>query len=112
MGDGDWGVKKDTKKMLYHYEVAAIGGHSVARHNLGCLEYNGGMFDRALRHWMISAKMGYEISLKYILKLHKMGHATKNDYAQALLGYQNATEEMRSDERDEAKACFRHRAGR
>ena len=97
--------------MFYHYEVAAIGGHSSARHNLGVFECEGGRFDRALRHYMISAKMGHEISLKYILKLHTMGHATKHDYAQALLGYQNITEEMRSDERDEAKAYSRNWTG-
>jgi len=109
--DGDWGVKKDTEKILYHYEVAAIGGHFLARHNLGVFEGKEERVDRALRHWMISAKMGYEDSLKNILKLHKMGCATKDDYAQALLGYQKATEEMRSEERGEAKVYFRHRTG-
>lgn len=31
-------VNKDPEKMFYHSEVAAIGGHFMARHNLGCLE--------------------------------------------------------------------------
>merc|ERR1712129_442780 len=98
------GVKKDTEKMLYHYEVAAIGGHFAARCNLGCFECGEGRTDRALRHFTISAKMGHEDSLKNILVMHKMRCATKDDYTQALLGYQHATDEMRSHERDEAKA--------
>ena len=29
------GVEKDEKKKIYHWEEAAIGGHSWARHCLG-----------------------------------------------------------------------------
>ena len=97
--------------MLYHYKVAAIEGDSSSRHNLGYLECCEGRADRALRHWMISAKMGHKGSLKGILELLKMGCATKDDYAQALLGYQKATEEMSSDERDKAKEFFRNQTG-
>ena len=39
---------------------------------------------------MISTMIGDEVSLKAILKLHKIWLAAKDDYAQALLGYQNA----------------------
>ena len=52
----------------------------------------------------MSAKMGHEKSLKGILDLFKVGHASRDDYAQALLGYQKATDEMISKEREEAKA--------
>ena len=79
-------------------------GHFYAWCNLGCFEYKDGKFDRALRHWMMSAKMGYEKSLKNILLLCKDGHASRDDYAQALLGYRKASDEMTSKERDEAKA--------
>ena len=57
---------------------------------------------------MISAKNGDEDSLKYILTLHKEGHASKDNYAQALHGYQKATDEMRSSERDEAEKLWDH----
>ena len=60
-------------------------------------------FDRALKHWRISARMGEESSLKNILELHKMGHATRDDYAQALRAYMKAKDEMSTNERDEAK---------
>ena len=52
---------------------------------------------------MISAKMGYEMSLNSIKKRFKEGHATKAQYAEALLGYRDAVEEMKSPQREEAK---------
>ena len=52
---------------------------------------------------MISAKMGHEVSLRLIKKLFMTGRATKEQYAEALNGYQNAVEEMKSHDRNEAK---------
>merc|ERR1711971_38107 len=95
--------EKNMKMAVNHYEVAAISGHFGARHNLGAFEFEEGKFDRALRHWMVSAMIGYEDSLKAILELHQEGHATKDDYARALHGCQKATDEMRSSKRDEAR---------
>ena len=56
-----------------------------------------------MRHWLISAKMGHEVSLRLIKKLFMTGRATKEQYAEALNGYQNAVEEMKSHDRNEAK---------
>jgi len=52
---------------------------------------------------MISAKMGHENSLNSVKDLFKEGHATKAHYAEALLGYRDAVEEMKSPQREEAK---------
>ena len=57
----------------------------------------------AVQHWMISAKMGYEESLDDIKEMFMEGHATKAQYAEALRGYQDAVEEMKSPHREEAK---------
>ena len=105
--EGD-GVKRDTTKALYHFQVAAIGGHFRARHNLGAIEYNEGRMESALKHWMISSKMGWENSLKGIQAMYVGGHAAKDDYAQALLGYQDATEEIQSAQRAEADEFYRN----
>ena len=53
---------------------------------------------------MISAKMGLKMSLDTIKAMFIDGNATKAQYAEALKGYQNAVEEMKSPERDEAVA--------
>ena len=97
-------VEKDTAKAIMHYEAAAMCGHVSARYNLGCKDYNKGNHDLALQHWMISAKLGHEVSLNNVKSFFKKSLATKADYAAALRGYQNAVDEMSSPDRDEAKA--------
>ena len=96
-------VEKDTAKAFRHYETAAKCGQVNARYNLGNAEYDAGNRDLALQHWMISAKLGHEYSLTNVKSFFMNGLATKADYAAALLGYQNAVEEMSSPDRDEAK---------
>ena len=55
-----------------------------------------------MRHYLISAKMGHKDSLETIKKMFKAGIATKEHYAEALKGYQDAVDEMKSHDRDEA----------
>ena len=100
-------VEKDTAKAIMHYEAAAMCGHVGARHNLGRIEYDARNHDLALQHWMIAAKLGHENSLNNVKVLFMDGLATKADYAAALRGYQNAADEMKSTDRDEAKASGR-----
>jgi len=44
------GVGVDKKKAKHYFELAAIGGCVVARHNLGNIEAHSGNSDRALKH--------------------------------------------------------------
>ena len=64
------GVETDTVKGKYYYELAAMGGHVIARYNLGCVEHYAGNMNRAVKHWMISAGAGHDKSLKEIQELH------------------------------------------
>ncbi|KAL7547733.1 hypothetical protein ACHAWF_011010, partial [Thalassiosira exigua] len=105
------GVETSTKMVTYHWEMAAKGGHPVARDNLGCDELDFGNYNRAVKHWKISAKMGYEKSLSSILDLYKQGRATKDDYTEALIGFQKANDERKSPERDAAADMMRAMAG-
>jgi len=103
------GVERDVAKSVHHFKIAAIGGDFLARHNLGLIESVERNMERALKHFIISTKMGYELSLKSIQVMYADGNATKDDYAQALLGYQDAMEEMKSIQRDEAKEFYRNK---
>ena len=96
-------MSPDQVKAIHHYEVAAMQGHVEARCNLGGVEHMNGNYGRAVRHWLISAKMGDELSLEMIKMMFLEGNATKEQYADALRGYQDAIEETKSPERDEAK---------
>ena len=62
-----------------------------------------------MRHYIISAKMGDKVSLEIIKKFFMAGAATKEQYAEAQKGYQDAVEEMRSPDREEAFALAKRR---
>jgi len=96
------GVQVNEKKAIHYWELAAKGGHRLARHNLGNMEGRKGNIDRALKHWMIAVKDGDSKSLEGIKRMHEYGHATKDDYTNALQSYQAYLNEIKSDKRDEA----------
>jgi hypothetical protein len=102
------GVEKNKKKAIYHTEEAAIGGHPVARHNLGCEERSNGRFERARKHFIIAANLGFEESLKWLRTLYANGHARKEDYADALCAYQAAVDATKSADREKAEAFLRN----
>ena len=99
------GVERDEKKAMHYFELAAMGGDTGARHNLGALEFNAGNMDRALKHDMIAAGSGYN-SLENIKQMYKDGDATKDDYTKALRAYQANLVEIKSPQRDEAAASI------
>ena len=100
-------VGKDTRKATYHAQLAAMAGNVHARYNLGCDEYNAGNMDRACKHWMISANVGCDLSMKLVQKGCKSGFVTKDDYAKTTRAYGISIDEMKSDDRDKAAAAFR-----
>jgi len=99
------GVEVDKKKARYYYELAAMKGHTRARHNLGCLEGRAGNIDQAMRHFTIAARNGCNDSLNKIQQTYSNGHATKEDYTKALQSYQTYLGEIKSRQRDEAAAA-------
>ena len=100
--NGD-GVQEDKPRAIHHWQQGAMKGHALSRHALGIAEDENGNYELAVRHFMISAKMGYEMSLNATKDMFKQGVATKAQYAEALLGYRDAVEEMKSPQREEAK---------
>ena len=98
------GVEVDKKKAVYYWELAAVMGNTISRHNLGIKEENTGNYDRALRHYMIAAGCGYADSLTVIQRLYSKGHATKEVYMKALQLYQEYLGEIKSIQRDKAAA--------
>jgi tetratricopeptide (TPR) repeat protein len=103
--DGN-GVEKDENKAVYHSEQAAIGGHPDARGLLACHEMDNGRLERATKHWIISANLGCDLSLKDIKDLFVEGKVSKDEYADALRGYQAALNETKSAEREEGEAYY------
>jgi tetratricopeptide (TPR) repeat protein len=96
------GVEKDKKKEIYHLEEAAIGGHPLARNNLGCYEGNAFRIERAMKHFIIAAKLGYDKALEAVKKGFRVGLVSKDDYEAALRGHQAAVDATKSSQREEA----------
>ena len=96
------GVEKDEKKVLYHSEQAAIGGHPTARQNLGLKEWKIGRVDRAAKHWIIAAKLGDDESMDNVKDLYKDGLVSKDDFAAALRGHHAAVAATKSSQREDA----------
>ena len=97
------GVEVDKTKGAEFYAKAAMQGHVISRHNLGIFEAKKGNFDRAVRHYLISAKMGDKDSIEAIQRMYMTGNATNEQFTEALEGYVNAVENTKSHDRDEAK---------
>ena len=96
------GVEKDERKGLYHLEKAAIGGCPYARYNLGVIEAENGQGDRAVKHFIIAAKLGDDESLERVKDVYKAGLMSKEDFATALRGYQAAIDTIKSPHREAA----------
>ncbi|EJK75794.1 hypothetical protein THAOC_02473, partial [Thalassiosira oceanica] len=108
------GVEKNRAKAAEFYTKAAMQGHAPSRYNLGYFEGQRGNHVRAARHYLISAKMGDKHSLENIKQRFMAGIATKEQYAEALKGYQDALEETknvptpRTTERTESSRPAQH----
>ena len=106
------GVDKNEERAVYHFEKAAIGGHSRARHNLGCVEEENGNIERAVKHFVIAANLGDELSMKALWDYYKSGNITKEDLDATLRTHHAALNEMKSPERVAAEAWRKKSAQR
>ena len=99
---GGNGCDVDKIKAMYHMEVAAIGGHVVARYGLAWAEEEKGNMKLAMKHYMIAAKSGFDAALKAVGLGYKAGYVTKDEYASALRAHKDTRDEMKSDQRTKA----------
>ncbi len=103
----DGSIEKDKKRRLYHLEEAAIGGHHMARHNLGCIEGKKGNTERAVKHFIIAANLGFEKSMTVLSEFwFKRGYITKENLDATLRTHKAAVGEMKSPERGEAETWY------
>ena len=97
------GTEVDMKKAKYYFELAAMGGSIIGRHNLGCIEGQAGNYHRAYKHFILAARAGYEKSLDTVKQGFEHRIVTKDEYANTLRAYQKIQDGMKSDARDKAK---------
>ena len=100
--DGE-GVEQDEGKAGHHFMLATMGGSEFARHSLGMKEGELGNHCRAMKHYMIAARCGYDDSLEQVGEGYKLGFVTKEEYASTLRAHRASQDEMKSDQRDIAE---------
>ncbi len=100
------GVEMDIEKYIYHTEEAAIGGHPIARYNLGRQQESVGCIDRAVKHWIIAATQGYDNAIKALMDAFKHGQVSKDDLAATLRAHNAAVDATKSPQRKEAEENF------
>ena len=103
------GVEKDEEKAVYHYEKAAIGGDPSARFNLGNHEARNGRVDKAVKHYIIAAKLGHTGAMETLWDHYKHGSITKEDLDATLRTHQAAIDATKSPQREAAAAAKRER---
>ena len=101
------GIEADKKKVMYHLEEAALGGHAKARYYLAIKEGANGRDDRAMKHYIIAAKLGYDDALESVTENFRRGFVSKEDYASALRGHQAAVDATKSEQRDAVEKAGR-----
>ncbi len=100
------GVEKDLKREMYHAEEAAIGGHPKARLHLSAHEAEKGRTDRAMKHLVTAARLGYDFALEEVKNGFAHGVVSKEDYEAALRGHQAAVDATKSEQREKAYAFY------
>ena len=100
------GVEKDEKKELYYLEEAAIAGHPKARHILASNECRNKRIDRAMKHWIIAANLGYDDSIKALKVGYAHGLVSKEEFAAALRAHQTVVDATKSPHREEAEKYY------
>ena len=102
------GVEKDRNKQTYHMEEAAVGGHPRARYNLGSHEWSNGNQEKAVKHFIIAANQGHDLSIKSLTYAFKKGFIEKDDLAAALRAHQAAVDATKSPQREAAEEYYQH----
>eukprot|EP00956_Cyclotella_meneghiniana_P007064 scaffold9601_cov45-Cyclotella_meneghiniana.AAC.3 len=98
------GIEMDKKKAIHHYQVASIMGDVHSRYNLGALEGQSGNNERAMKHFMIAAKCGHDLSLEKVKEgYYSIGLSTKDDFENTLRCHKAYHDEAKSEKRDRAK---------
>jgi TPR repeat protein len=96
------GVENDEKKGVYYLEEAAIAGHPKARYDLAGYEWDNERYDRAVKHYIIAANLGYDDSIQALKDCYKEGKVIKDDFAAALRAHQAAVDATKSQQREAA----------
>jgi hypothetical protein len=90
----------NLKKAKFNFEAGAMAGHEVARFNVGCIEFESGNIERALKHWTIGASAGCFSAMHQLRTFFEQGYVSRESIDSTLVAYNNSCAEVRSEARD------------
>uniref|UniRef100_A0A7S1GE34 Uncharacterized protein n=1 Tax=Skeletonema marinoi TaxID=267567 RepID=A0A7S1GE34_9STRA len=93
-------------------EEAAIAGHPQARCNLSGYEWENERIERAVKHLIITANLGHNVSVQALKECYKEGKVSKEDLAGALRAHQAAIDATKSPQREAAEKYLAKNAHR
>ena len=100
-------VERNEKTALKHFEEAAIGGHPKARLFLGEIDSCHCRQDRAVKHYIIAASLGYDRALEKMKEWYKLGFVSKEDFEKTLRAHHAAIASTKTPQREEAANAAR-----
>ncbi|EJK67891.1 hypothetical protein THAOC_11004 [Thalassiosira oceanica] len=107
------GVERNMNLAKYWYQIAAVRGCSTSRVELANFDLKEKDPESAVRHLMISCRLGDDDGLNLLGKLYRGGLkkkdpcVTKDQYARALRSHKEFADSMKSDSRVAAAAYSR-----
>jgi len=108
-------VEEDMSKAVEFYEVAAKKGSLMAHQYLASFHVENGNIDVSIRHLTVAASAGDQDSMDCLMEIYKGKLLSKEQLTQTLRAFQTASNEMKSEDRDEALRMFEatreHRIG-
>jgi len=96
------GVVMNLKKSLHLYQLGAIGGDVLSRHNCGVTEAVSGNMPAAMRHFVLGAMSGYDKSMHCLRIGYEQGYVKKEELDRVLHSHHDAIDELKSEQRDMA----------
>ena len=72
----------------------------MARNTLGCIEFESGNIEPAMKHWTIGASAGGYIAMHHLRICFEQGHVSRESIDSTLANYNASCAVMRSEARD------------
>jgi len=99
-------VEVNLSKALEYQEVSAKKGSILAHQNIAAFHGDNGNIDECIKHLKLAASAGFKDAMKDLMKTYKDKLVSKEDLAQTLRSYQASSDEMKSKDRDDARALM------
>jgi hypothetical protein len=106
------GVSKDMDRADLFYIVGALRGDIIARHIIGCNEYNSGNHRIGIRHWKVAAEAGSQLSIDALKKIYNADgkmpgkeFISKEEMDTVYRSGHEAQEEVKSEEREKHRTA-------